>query len=340
MASAMAATANEPVSGSTMSDEQTRPEPVTQPIVLAPVWGDYAPGTRFGRYRVLRKLGQGGMGVVYLAEQSEPIRRQVALKLVQQARLEREARVRFEIERQSLALLAHPGIAQILDAGSQPDGVAWFAMELVDGPQLDQWWQQAAPTLTARLTLLRDLCRAVGHAHRRGIVHCDLKPANVLVVEDVGAPRPKVIDFGIARAIGSDAALPMVGTPGYMAPEQRVGHALDARSDVYALGICLLRALGGRAPGDELTAATNVSHALSSLPLARGRRGELDAMLRCALADEPAARYEDAHALADETRALVAASPACGARRASRLSPALLAAAAPLAGAGGKPPSC
>ncbi len=300
MASAVAATANEPVTGGAMSDQQTRPEPVTQPIALVPIWGDYAPGTRFGRYRVLGKLGQGGMGVVYRAEQSEPIRRQVALKLVQQARLEREARARFEIERQSLALLAHPGIAQILDAGSQPDGVAWFAMEWVDGRQLDQWWQQAAPTPTARLTLLRDLCRAVGHAHRRGIVHCDLKPANVLVVEDVDGPRPKVIDFGIARAVGSDDATPMVGTPGFMAPEQRAGRALDARSDVYALGICLLKALGGRTPGDDSAAMTCVRDALSKLPLARARRGELEALLRCALADEPSARYEDAHALADE----------------------------------------
>jgi tRNA A-37 threonylcarbamoyl transferase component Bud32/tetratricopeptide (TPR) repeat protein len=340
----VAGTANEPVTGGAMSDEQTRPEPVTQPIVLAPAWGDYAPGTRFGCYRVLRKLGQGGMGVVYLAEQSEPIRRQVALKLVQQARLDRFARARFEIERQALALLAHPGIAQILDAGSQPDGVAWFAMELVDGRQLDQWWQQAAPPLAARLTLLRDLCRAVGHAHRRGIVHCDLKPANVLVVDDVDGPRPKVIDFGIARAVGSDDATPMVGTPGYMAPEQRAGHALDARSDVYALGICLLRALGGRAPGDELTAATSASHALSSLPLARGRRRELDAMLRCALADEPAARYEDAHALADEIERWLQHRPlqALAGRRGYRLScwlrrhrwPALAAAAFMLMAAG------
>jgi predicted Ser/Thr protein kinase len=311
MALAAAATANEPFGGGAMSDEQTRPEPATQPISLAPPRGDYAPGTRFGRYRVLRKLGQGGMGVVYLAEQSEPIRRQVALKLVQHARLEREARARFEIERQSLALLAHPGIAQILDAGSQPDGVAWFAMEFVDGRQLDQWWQQAAPTLAARLTLLRELCRAVGHAHRRGIVHCDLKPANVLVVEDIGGPRPKVIDFGVARAIGSDDALPMVGTPGYMAPEQRAGRALDARSDVYALGICLLRALGGRAPGD----------ALRSVPLARSRLGELEAILRCALADEPSARYEDGHALADDLDRWLQHRPlaALAARRGYRL---------------------
>jgi tetratricopeptide (TPR) repeat protein/predicted Ser/Thr protein kinase len=301
MDSVVVATANERIASRAMSSEQpTRPEPATQPIALTPTLGDYAPGTRFGAYRLLRKLGQGGMGVVYLAEQSEPIRRLVALKLVQQARLEHETRARFEIERQSLALLAHPGIAQIFDAGRQADGVAWFAMEWVDGPPLDRWWQQAAPTLAARLALLRDVCRAVGHAHRRGIVHCDLKPANVLVVEDVGGARPKVIDFGIARATGSDDPSPMVGTPGYMAPEQRAGRALDARSDVYALGICLLKALGGRAPGDEFTPATCVREAPSGLPLARARRGELQALLRCALADEPAERYEDAHALADE----------------------------------------
>lgn len=344
MVLAVAATANEPISGGAMRDDQTRPEPATQPIALAPAWGDYAPGTRFGRYRVLRKLGQGGMGVVYLAEQSEPIRRRVALKLVQQRRLEREARVRFEIERQSLALLAHPGIAQILDAGSQPDGVAWFAMEWVDGRQLDQWWQKAAPSIAARLALLRELCRAVGHAHRRGIVHCDLKPANLLVVEDVDGPRPKVIDFGIARAVGSDDATSMVGTPGYMAPEQRAGRPLDARCDVYALGICLLKALGGRTPGDDFAAAACVRDALSNLPLARARRGELEALLRCALADEPAARYEDAHALADEIERWLRHRPlaALAARRGYRMRcwlrrhrwPALAAAAFVLMAAG------
>ncbi len=283
-----------------MSDQQpTRPEPATQPIALVPTLGDYAAGTRFGRYRLLRKLGQGGMGVVWLAEQSEPMRRQVALKLVTQTRLDRDARTRFELERQALALLAHPGIAQIFDAGSQPDGVAWFAMEYVDGQPLDHWWQHASPGLPARIDLLRDVCRAVGHAHRRGIVHCDLKPPNLLVVEDVGGPRPKVIDFGIARAVGSDQAPSAVGTPGYMAPEQRAGRPLDSRTDVYALGVCLLRALGGRTPGDGPRAA-GIRGALSGLALARARRRELEALLDCALAEDASARYEDAHALADE----------------------------------------
>ncbi len=279
--------------------ERTRPEPLTQSVQLAPLLAENAPGMRFGRYRLLRKLGQGGMGVVWLAEQSEPMRRQVALKLVQQARLDRAARARLEIERQALALLAHPGIAQIFDAGSQP-GVSWFAMEWVDGQPLDQWSQQPELSLRARLQLMHALCRAVGHAHRRGIVHCDLKPANVLVIEDVGGPRPKVIDFGIARAVGSGEAGPMVGTPGYMSPEQRAGEALDARTDVYALGVCLLRLLGGRVPGEHTSAADCVRDMLAGLPLARVRRRELGALLQCALADAASARFDDAHALADE----------------------------------------
>jgi non-specific serine/threonine protein kinase/serine/threonine-protein kinase len=240
------------------------------------------------------------MGVVWLAEQSEPMRRQVALKLVQQARLDRAARARLEIERQALALLAHPGIAQIYDAGSQPDGVSWFAMEWVDGQPLDQWSQQVGLSLRVRLQLMLALCRAVGHAHRRGIVHCDLKPANVLVIEDVGGPRPKVIDFGIARAIGSHEALSIIGTPGYMSPEQRAGQALDARTDVYALGVCLLRLLGGHAPGAQAPATDGVRDTLAGLSLARVRRQELGALLQCALAEAASARFDDAHALADE----------------------------------------
>ncbi len=277
-------------------EEHTRPELVTQPLTLASAASAYAAGARIGRYRLLRKLGAGGMGVVWLAEQSQPIRREVALKLVQQARLDRVARARFDLERQALALLAHPGIAQILDAGTQADGVSWFAMEKVDGRRLDDWWQQAAPALRARIELMIALCRAVGHAHRRGIVHCDLKPANVLVVEDVGGPRPKVIDFGIARAVGGDDSAPNAGTPGYMAPEQGAPGPLDARTDVYALGVCLLRALGGAA------AATGpaVREALAGQPLSPARRAELEALLARSLAPDPTARYEDAHALADE----------------------------------------
>ncbi|MBK9655230.1 MAG: serine/threonine protein kinase [Rhodanobacteraceae bacterium] len=303
-------------------DEHTRPEPVTQPLAPSPAAGAYAAGARVGRYRLLRKLGEGGMGVVWLAEQSEPIRREVALKLVQQALPDRATRARFEIERQALALLAHPGIAQILDAGTQPDGVAWFVMERVDGLRLDDWWRQAAPSLRARIELMIALGRAVGHAHRRGIVHCDLKPANVLVVEDVGGPRPKVIDFGIARAIGADTRGLDAGTPGYMPPEQqRASGALDARADVYALGVCLLQALGGRAHEPADATAASLRESVAALPLARSRRAELEALLARALAPDPAGRYEDAHALADELERWLQHRPlaALGARRGYRL---------------------
>lgn len=303
-------------------DEHTRPEPVTQPLAPSPAAGAYTAGARIGRYRLMRKLGEGGMGVVWLAEQSEPIRREVALKLVQQALPDRATRARFEIERQALALLAHPGIAQILDAGSQPDGVSWFVMERVEGLRLDGWWRQAAPSLRVRIELMIAVGRAVGHAHRRGIVHCDLKPANVLVVEDVGGPRPKVIDFGIARAIGADMPASHAGTPGYMAPEQqRDLGGLDARADVYALGVCLLRALVGGARDSPANAPASLRGALSELPLARSRRVELEALLARALAPEPAGRYEDAHALADELERWLQHRPlaALGARRGYRL---------------------
>lgn len=280
-----------------MSDERARQEDVTQSISAAARMQGCTAGTRFGRYRLLRKLGEGGMGVVWLAEQTEPIRRQVALKLVQQSRQDRHARVRFELERQMLAQVAHPGIAQIFDAGTQVDGVAWFAMEHVEGQRLDTWWQEKKPTLIERIELMVALCRTVGHAHRRGIVHCDLKPANVLVVDDHGAARPKVIDFGIARVIGNDDAELQGGTPGFMAPEQSQAGALDARTDVYALGRCLWLALAGKEDGDPAAAGVL---ALLPLRLSHARRDELAALLACALDHDPAKRYEDAHVLADE----------------------------------------
>lgn len=277
-----------------------------------------APGTRVGRYRIEGVLGRGGMGQVLLAEQTEPVRRHVALKLVRRARTSALAEARFQLERQVLAQLSHPGIAQLYDAGSAPDGAAWFAMEHVAGQRLDQWWLSSRPSVDEALALFVDLCRAVGHAHRRGIVHCDLKPANLLVTEVDGRCLPKVIDFGIARAIGQDDPGHAGGTPAYISPEQAGGVAeIDARSDVHALGAILREGLTGQRLRPWVDAAqvpveaafvrvagerrrADSESALAGLPLPGGRRRELAAILDRAIASDPAARYEDAHALADE----------------------------------------
>lgn len=276
------------------------------------------PGTRIGRYRIDGVLGRGGMGLVLLAEQTEPIRRPVAIKLVARTQVERTTQLRFQIERQALARMAHPGIAQIFDAGSTPDGAAWFAMEYVQGKRLDAWWIAAQPSIHEGVRLFRDVCRAVGHAHHAGVVHCDIKPANVLVTEIDGRPQPKVIDFGIARATGQLDPGDVVGTPHYISPEQADGGGeIDARSDVHALGATLREMLTGLRLRDWLAgcaddatqvfsriasegARDSVATLLAPLPLPRGRRAELAAIIDRALAHDPAERYEDAHTLAED----------------------------------------
>ena len=275
------------------------------------------PGTRFGRYRIERLLGRGGMGIVYLAEQTEPIRRTVAIKMVLHAHLDRLARARFDVERQALASLAHPGVAQLYDAGSSPDGTAYFAMEYVSGLRLDQYWSAHPLDTVSRVRMLRDLCRIVGHAHRRGIVHCDLKPANVLVSEIEGAAQLRVIDFGIARVTGSDDGEQAGGSPGFMSPEQaRSDAVIDARSDVFALGALLrlavkapirgwlaesagdlprlLQRIGGE-PVETLSPSRLRSPRINAL-----RSRELASVIDRALAMQPDARYADAHELADD----------------------------------------
>ena len=209
-------------------------------------------GSWVGPYRLVRPLGAGGMGLVYLAEQEAPVRRQVALKLVHPRLLALpnasptfDIAARFDAERQALALLRHPGIATLYDAGSTEDGAPWMAMEYVEGLPLDAYAERHDLDLEARLHLVREVCRAVGHAHGRGIVHRDLKPSNVLVTRVDGEVAVKVIDFGIAKAL----ALPLadartragqyLGTPAYASPEQRTGGPVDARADVYALVLVL-----------------------------------------------------------------------------------------------------
>ena len=214
----------------------------------------------FGRYHILRTLGEGGMGTVYLAEQSEPIRRSVALKVVKLGMDTGEVLARFNHERQALALMDHPNIARIFDAGTTAKGRPYFVMEYIKGVAITQYCDNKWMTVGQRLELFLSVCRAVQHAHQKGVVHRDLKPSNVLVMEREGGPVPKVIDFGIAKATDQWAVEntlltqfgQMVGTPEYASPEQAEVMTGDVNecADVYSLGVLLYELLIGSVPFD------------------------------------------------------------------------------------------
>ncbi|HEV3084678.1 MAG TPA: serine/threonine-protein kinase, partial [Gemmataceae bacterium] len=224
---------------------------------------DYAPvaerpGTRVGPYRLMEQIGEGGFGLVFVAEQQEPVRRKVALKIIKPGMDSRQVIARFEAERQALALMDHPNIARVLDAGATDSGRPYFVMELVRGIPITDYCDKNQLSPKERLELFISVCQAIQHAHQKGIIHRDVKPSNVLVTSHDGKPVAKVIDFGVAKAIHQHLTertiytqfAQMIGTPLYMSPEQAEmsGLDIDTRSDIYSLGVLLYELLTGTTP--------------------------------------------------------------------------------------------
>jgi tetratricopeptide (TPR) repeat protein len=291
-----------------------------------------------GRYVLRDVLGEGGMGTVYRADQIEPVKRQVALKLIKIGMDSRAVLARFNAERQALALMDHPNIARVFDGGTTPSNQPFFVMELVQGASITEYCDRRRLTLRARLELFAAVCQAVQHAHQKGIIHRDLKPSNVLVTEVDGRPTPKVIDFGVAKAtefdltdlsLGDTGAI--VGTPTYMSPEQADPSCMDidTRTDVYALGVILYEMLVGSPPIDakqfkrgallemlrmvrevdpprpstklstaETLPSIAASRDIEPEQLKRALRGELDWIVMKALEKDRTRRYETASGLA------------------------------------------
>lgn len=304
----------------------------------------------FGPYRILEKLGAGGMGTVWLAEQAEPVQRRVALKVVKLGMDSAEVLARFDAERQALARLSHPHVARIFDAGVVPGGRPFFAMELVEGTPIHAYADAKGLDTDGRLRLLLPVCDAVQHAHQRGLIHRDLKPSNILVAERDGAPAPVVIDFGVAKALDATGISKelrtehgkVLGTPEYMSPEQAGESStdVDTRTDVYALGVVLYELLtgtlphdGGTTPGGHLRQLTDVDpptpssrvstlangnaiagqRCTTQLALRRRLRGDLDWITLNAIARARNDRYASVSALADDLRRHLAGEPVAAA---------------------------
>ncbi len=311
---------------------------------------EFAPGDRLGPFRLEARLGQGGYGEVWRAQQDEPVRRSVAIKVLRPGLDSRDLVARFENERQALALMQHPCVARVFEFGATPRGRPWLAMELVEGPAITEYCAARDLSLEERMRLAAEVARAVQHAHQRGVLHRDLKPSNVLVSEHEGRPVPKVIDFGIAKALGDpliEGALAtrtgaVVGTPAYMSPEQLDGSPdVDTRADVYALGVLAYELAarelpwpaGGATPGglvaqraarDRAPARPSERLARSGHPdAARRARGELDWVALRALEPDRERRYASAGELADDLERFargegVLAGPPSAARRVAR----------------------
>jgi non-specific serine/threonine protein kinase/serine/threonine-protein kinase len=308
------------------------------------------PNSFIGPYKLTRQIGEGGMGVVYQAQQSKPIRRDVALKVIKPGMDSRQVIARFEAERQALALMDHPNIARVFDAGATSEGRLYFAMELVEGgSSITHFCDARRLTIKKRIELYIPVCQAIQHAHQKGVIHRDIKPSNVLVTEREGRPVPKVIDFGLAKALGhqmSDATQMtrlggVVGTLEYMSPEQAelTRNDVDTRSDVYSLGAVLYELLAGTPPLVPDAAAAGYVETLRRLsdedprrPSARARsharsgeiaakrrsdpirfvrqlRGELDWIVMKALEKDRTRRYETVSALASDLERYLAGAP-------------------------------
>lgn len=286
---------------------------------------DPADPERIGPYRILQRLGEGGMGIVYAAEQREPVRRRVAIKVLRAGHHSREVLARFDAERQALSLMNHLGIARILDAGTTADQRPYIVMEYVSGEPITRYCSQRKPSLEAILELFRQVCDAVQHAHQKGVIHRDLKPSNILITEELGKPAPKIIDFGIAKAltvrltehtletrVGS-----FLGTPDYMSPEQADVSPLDVdtRADVYALGAILYELLTGTTPlqiSSERHSWTEIQKIIREQePPPPGRRTphklprELDWITCKALEKERNRRYATAAAFSEDITAVI-----------------------------------
>jgi serine/threonine protein kinase len=299
-------------------------------------------GTHLGPYELVELLGEGGFGSVFRARQTQPVRREVALKVIKLGMDTRQVIARFEAERQALAVLDHPSIARVLDAGATESGRPYFVMDLASGRDLTHFCDDERLTIPERCRVFVELCQAVQHAHQRGIIHRDLKPSNVLASRHEGRPFPKVIDFGIAKATGEDVADAsmftelgqIIGTPIYMSPEQATGSAdIDIRADVYSLGVILYELLVGVTPlsSDDLRASSHdlaaflqdfeapapsqrlgtLGDKLPAVAAARGAslselksavRGDLDHIALCAMESVPDERYESAAALARDVQ--------------------------------------
>lgn len=280
-----------------------------------------------GQYVIEAKLGEGGMGVVYRARQTTPVLREVALKVIRPGMASRQLVARFEIERQALAIMDHPNIARVLDAGATSRGLPFLVMELVEGRNIATYCQEAGLSVRGKVELMIAVCQAIQHAHTKGIIHRDIKPANVLVATYDGKPVPKVIDFGIAKAIESAQAVPpgatrpgaMVGTFEYVSPEQvePKGTDIDTRTDVYSLGVLLYELLAGRPPVAGLTPermsyAEIVRRIREEAPeplRLKGAERELEWIVGRALEKERERRYQTAEALAMDLRRYLEGEP-------------------------------